>query len=118
MRFPSAAAPMNEAQLRERVASLERAVEEKHKELLVLRETVPAKVRSHTLPFAARSCIAGRRATSWQSDAVLARLNAACPTNVRFRLASTAESSWRRRGLSRASQRPHRTSTSEWTSMR
>ena len=36
---------MNEAQLRERVSALERMVEEKHKELLVLRETVPAKVR-------------------------------------------------------------------------
>eukprot|EP01043_Picozoa_sp_COSAG02_P061212 COSAG02_NODE_8177_length_2674_cov_1.681553_2_plen_296_part_00 len=43
---PVPAAPMNEAQLRERVASLERKVEEKHKELLVLRETVPAKVRN------------------------------------------------------------------------
>jgi hypothetical protein len=43
---PAPAAPMNEAQLRERVASLERKVEEKHKELLVLRETVPAKVRN------------------------------------------------------------------------
>ena len=120
MRVPSAAAPMNEAQLRERVASLERAVEEKHKELVVLRETVPAKVRSHIYHFAARSCIAERRATSWQFDAMLARLNAACPTTVRFRLASTAESSWRRRGPSRASQRPrqHRTPTSEWTSTR
>ena len=44
-RPPGPTAPMNEAQLRERVAALERQVEEKHKELLVLRETVPAKVR-------------------------------------------------------------------------
>lgn len=51
---------MNEAQLRERVASLQRTVEEKHKELLVLRETVPAKVRS-ALPHEQHCvCVANR----------------------------------------------------------
>ena len=38
---------MNEEQLREHVALLKRKVEDKHAEMLVLRDTVPAKVRAN-----------------------------------------------------------------------
>ena len=63
MRVP--AEPMDEHQLRERMALLTRKTEEMHHEVMVLRETVPAKVRQPPAP-SPRAPRSARRRTSAQ----------------------------------------------------